>query len=103
MTSPNHLQGLRTVYVYFTAPYTQAKAVQQAASLHLAEMAAEHSLSGHLQVRQELLEINALQTWMEIYEAVPRSFDLGHFKVASTALARLIQGERQVEVFVEVL
>lgn len=92
----------RTVYVYFKARFDQASAVAQAAQLQLAHIAAEHSLSGHLQKRAELVAVDGLQTWMEIYTNVPTGFDLQQFAQAQQALSRLIEGTRQVEVFVDV-
>ncbi|RCS59634.1 DUF4936 family protein [Parvibium lacunae] len=90
----------RTIYVYFKAPYQDSAAVMQAAQLQLAEMAAEYSLSGRLQCRQELLAVDSLQTWLEIYEHVPANLDGALFKQANKALQKLISGERHVEVFV---
>lgn len=87
------------VYVYYRVRGEKAAQLHGQVSKMQAELAARFGITAALKRRSD--ETQSLQTWMEIYEAVPEGF-LPALHEAATQAQLPVDGERHVETFVDV-
>lgn len=90
------------LYIYYKVGESDASALYTAVAPMQAQLAAQFAVTSELKRRPQASE--GVQTWMEIYRAVPGNFaaTLGE-AVQQAGLARWIVGTRHVEAFVDVV
>ena len=89
------------LYIYYRVCSGSAGELRTRASAMQNRLAREYGIVAALKRRPE--EKDGLQTWMEIYQAVPDGFAmLLERAVAQAGLAALIDGQRHTECFVDV-
>lgn len=91
------------LYVYYrVAPARRGEAL--AAVRRLADLLTARGGAAPRLMRRPDLTANGLETWMEIYpDAKDGALALIDRAVAESGLARLIEGERHVETFIDIL
>lgn len=88
------------LYVYYKVRESQAASLQGAVRAMQYGLAASHGVAGMLKRRPETRD--GLQTWMEVYPAVPAGFvAVLDDAVAQAGLAALAEGPRHTEVFTD--
>lgn len=89
------------LYIYYRVRPGNAGALHEAATAMQGWLAEEHGIVTGLKRRPG--ERNGLQTWMEIYQAVPPGFEaVIEAAVCRAGLAAHIDGPRHIEHFVDV-
>lgn len=89
------------LYIYYRVAEAQAAALLPQVQAMQAALAGSHGVQVALKRRPDSKD--GLQTWMEVYGAVPPAFDRALAQaVVAAGLARHISGERHTEVFVDV-
>lgn len=89
------------IYVYYTIRTDDAALARQRVDTLQQRLNAGYDIRAGLRRRPE--EKDGLQTWMEIYPAVPAGFeDVIERAAAEEGVTALAQGRRHVEQFVEV-
>ncbi len=87
------------IYVYYRVRLEHAAQLHPQVKAMQADLAAQFGVTAALKRRSD--EQQSLQTWMEIYEAVPQGFLPALHE--ATARAQLpVEGERHVETFVDI-
>ena len=88
------------LYVYYKVRALDAAALAPRVRAMQAALAAEHGVSVQLKRRPQAGD--GLQTWMEVYPAVPEAFAAALEQAAASAgLDALTQGPRRAEVFID--
>jgi hypothetical protein len=88
-------------YIYYRVRSENARQLHKQASAMQRFLSEEYGIVAGLKRRPE--EKDGLQTWMEIYHAVPSGFDgILESAVAHAGLATLIDGRRNTEYFLDV-
>lgn len=89
------------LYIYYRVAEAQAAPLLPRVQAMQAALANSHGVQGALKRRPDSKD--GLQTWMEVYGAVPPGFDSALAQaVAAGGLVELTSGERHTEVFVDV-
>lgn len=89
------------LYIYYRVAEAQAAALLPRVEAMQAALASSHGVQVALKRRPDSKD--GLQTWMEVYGAVPSGFDRALAdSVAAAGLGSHISGERHTEVFVDV-
>ena len=88
-------------YVYYRVKIAHAVALQKRVLEMQCALSADHGIAVALKRRPEVSD--GLQTWMEIYSAVPADFEAMLNKAAlEYGVAELIEGSRHVERFMDI-
>ena len=88
------------LYIYYRVPSAAATELRQRVQAMQAQLAAGSGVVAALKKRP--VEKDGMQTWMEVYPAVPDGFEnLLEQAVAHAGLAALIDGERHTEHFLD--
>lgn len=89
------------LYIYYRVRSENAPELKTRVADMQRQLVADHGVAGALKRRPH--EKDGLQTWMEVYEAVPAGFEasLDH-AVARAGLAGLTDGPRHTEHFVDI-
>ena len=88
------------IYIYYAIREQDAALARQRVEALQQRIASDYGIVSRLKRRPE--SINATQTWMETYSAVPAGFDQVIEQVAAqNGLSALVQGERHIEYFVD--
>ena len=87
------------LYVYYQVRSDIAERVMPHVLAMQLELESAHGVRAKLKRRPE--EKDGLQTWMEVYEAVPQDF-LGALEHAAINAYLPIEGRRHVEIFVDI-
>jgi len=89
------------LYIYYRIRNGRADEFRTKAGAMQSRLTREYGIVAALKRRPE--EKDGLQTWMEIYQAVPDGFAMQLERaVAQAGLAALIEGQRHTECFVDV-
>jgi hypothetical protein len=93
--------GRMDLYVYYRVHRERAGELRSQAAAMQRWLAQEYGIVTALKRRPE--EQDGMQTWMEIYQAIPDGFAiLLERAVAQAGLAALIEGQRNIEYFLDV-
>jgi hypothetical protein len=91
---------MHDLYVYYKVSDRNADALELHLRMMQAELGALTGVYGDIKRRPESRD--GLQTWMEIYLGTGEGFDTAlSAAVSDAALSDLIEGERRVEVFMD--
>lgn len=89
------------LYIYYRVQNSDANALHTKAAAMQTALADKYGIVGALKRRPE--EKDGRQTWMEVYEGVPDSFEAGlQQAVTDAGLSPLIDGPRHTEYFMDV-
>jgi hypothetical protein len=89
------------LYIYYKVQDADAASLQVSVRALQAGLAASHGVCGLLRRRPETKD--GVQTWMEVYPAVPAGFvAVLEDAVAQAGLAAMTSGPRHTEVFTDV-
>lgn len=89
------------LYIYYKVAAADAAPLQPAVHAMQAALAATHGICGQLKRRPQAQD--GVQTWMEVYPAVPDGFAAALAQAVTAAdLARWISGARHMECFTDV-
>lgn len=93
--------GRMDLYVYYRVRRERAGELSSQAAAMQRWLAQEYGIVTALKRRPE--EQDGMQTWMEVYQAIPDGFAiLLERAVAQAGLAALIEGQRNTEYFLDV-
>jgi hypothetical protein len=88
------------LYIYYGVPEAHAALLVPRVRAMQAQLRDGHAVLGELKRRPE--SRHGVQTWMEIYPAIPPGFELAlDAAVQHAALSELIDGQRHTEVFTD--
>ncbi len=88
------------LYIYYRVPGADAPVLRSRAAAMQQCLSQEYGIVTGLKRRPQ--EKDGLQTWMEIYQAVPEGFEaVLERAVAQAGLTTLIDGTRHIEYFLD--
>ena len=91
---------MHDLYIYYKVSDRNADALELRLRMMHAELGALTGVYGEIKRRPETRD--GLQTWMEIYVGTGDGFDAAlSAAVSDAALSELIEGDRRVEVFMD--
>jgi hypothetical protein len=89
------------LYIYYRVRSSDSASLRERAAAMQKSLSGEYGIVSGLKRRPE--EKDGMQTWMEIYEAIPKNFEaILERAVAQAGLAGFIDGRRNTEHFLDV-